>query len=210
MKKLRTSFLALPAAAIILVLGACQTTEQTSSEDDGTWKCEAKGIANFRYDGGATAYIHLNPYYKGNDYPVSLNSTQTEATGTTGNGTPFVCRNTQAMSSAAASNAQMAVTSGASEYDGVWAGTWNTTVLRAGRESYCSSSGRLSRQMTLTVVNGVATTDSGRYSGEVEGNTVRLYREDGKYFSGTFTGNSFTATRSNPNCSNRMDLTRQQ
>ncbi|MFC1886314.1 hypothetical protein ACFLZM_04595 [Thermodesulfobacteriota bacterium] len=43
------------------------------------------------YSGGDYAYIHLEGYSKGNDYKVKLNAQKTEASGTTGDGTPFTC-----------------------------------------------------------------------------------------------------------------------
>mgnify|MGYP001828225704 CR=1 FL=1 len=56
------------------------------------WKCTADKILNAKYDGGSRAYIHLDPYGRGDRYRVTLNSAKTEATGKTGNNTPFVCK----------------------------------------------------------------------------------------------------------------------
>lgn len=54
------------------------------------WTCSAKNIVSGNYDGGATAYIHLSPYERGNNYPVTRKGKT--VTGRTSNGTPFVCK----------------------------------------------------------------------------------------------------------------------
>ena len=56
------------------------------------WKCTADKIKNAKYDGGSRAYIHLDPYGRGDKYRVTLNAAKTEASGKTGNDTPFVCK----------------------------------------------------------------------------------------------------------------------
>jgi len=55
------------------------------------WTCSAQNMQSFKYDGGATAYIHLAPYSYGGDYPVAMNKAKTQATGKTANGTTFTC-----------------------------------------------------------------------------------------------------------------------
>ena len=56
------------------------------------WTCTADKIKNAKYDGSARAYIHLDPYSKSDRYKVAMNAAKTEATGTTGNDTPLVCK----------------------------------------------------------------------------------------------------------------------
>jgi len=55
-----------------------------------TWKCSAAGLADASYDGGSTAYIHLQGYGRGGTYSVKRKGKV--ATGTTKNGTRFTCR----------------------------------------------------------------------------------------------------------------------
>jgi len=54
------------------------------------WTCSAKNMVSGNYDGGDTAYIHLSPYGRGNNYPVTRKGKT--VTGRTSNGTPFVCK----------------------------------------------------------------------------------------------------------------------
>lgn len=49
-------------------------------------------MVNGSYDGGNSAYIHLEGFSSGGNYPVTLNSSRTVATGTTANGTKFTCK----------------------------------------------------------------------------------------------------------------------
>jgi hypothetical protein len=77
------SFLALVAIAV----SGCATTG-----DGGKWICTAAGIQNSSYDGSNFAFVHLSGFPNGRNYPVVKNSQGNEATGTTGNGTPFVCK----------------------------------------------------------------------------------------------------------------------
>jgi hypothetical protein len=44
------------------------------------------------YDGGSQAYIHLEGFSSGGQYPVTRNAAGTTATGTTANGTRFTCK----------------------------------------------------------------------------------------------------------------------
>ena len=74
------------ALATITVAG-CATTG-----DGGKWACTAAEIQNSSYDGSDVAFVHLLGYPNGRSYPVVKNSQGNEATGTTGNGTPFVCK----------------------------------------------------------------------------------------------------------------------
>jgi hypothetical protein len=54
------------------------------------WKCTATGLVSGSYEGGATAYIHLEGFSKGGTYPVTKKGNV--ATGVTANGTKFTCR----------------------------------------------------------------------------------------------------------------------
>jgi hypothetical protein len=83
---LRTGTLATLGLAI-LTLSACATTG-----DAPGWSCTAKNLVTARYGGGTHAYVQLQGYATGSQYSVKLNEQKTEATGTTGDGTPFVCR----------------------------------------------------------------------------------------------------------------------
>ena len=76
----------LPVFALVVALGACATPG-----DGGAWTCTAKDLVSARYDGSEYASVHLSGYQSGSSYKVTLNSARTEATGTTGNGTPFTC-----------------------------------------------------------------------------------------------------------------------
>jgi hypothetical protein len=53
------------------------------------WTCSAPGMVSGSYDGGNAAYIHLTGFSTGGTYPVTRNGKR--ATGTTKNGTKFVC-----------------------------------------------------------------------------------------------------------------------
>ena len=80
-----TKYSLLTLAAIMVV--GCATTG-----DGGKWTCTAPGIQNSSYDGSDFAFVHLLGFPNGRSYPVVKNSQGNEATGTTGNGTPFVCK----------------------------------------------------------------------------------------------------------------------
>ena len=54
------------------------------------WTCTAKGLVSATYDGGTSAYVHLEGFNRGNSYAVTKNGKV--ATGTTKNGTKFTCR----------------------------------------------------------------------------------------------------------------------
>ena len=62
-----------------------------NDKDGSAWQCEARGLVSANYDGTSYAYVHLQGYSQGARYKVELNEAMTEATGTTGNGTPFTC-----------------------------------------------------------------------------------------------------------------------
>jgi hypothetical protein len=81
--KINTRFL---VPLVALAFSGCATTG-----DGSVWKCSANGLLTAGYDGGEMAYIHLQGFASGHNYEVSLNAQRTEATGTTRNGTPFVC-----------------------------------------------------------------------------------------------------------------------
>ena len=53
------------------------------------WTCSAPGLVSGSYDGGSSAYIHLNGFPSGGTYPVQKNGKR--ATGTTKSGTKFTC-----------------------------------------------------------------------------------------------------------------------
>ena len=70
------------AAVIGLTLSAAQA--------QAGWTCSAKGLVDYKFDGGGCATIHLKPYPYGNCYDVSIKGNV--ATGVTSDGTPFTCR----------------------------------------------------------------------------------------------------------------------
>jgi hypothetical protein len=53
------------------------------------WSCSAPGMVSGSYDGGSSAYIHLTGFPSGGTYPVQKQGKR--ASGTTKNGTRFVC-----------------------------------------------------------------------------------------------------------------------
>jgi hypothetical protein len=63
---------------------------ETSIINNG-WKCSAEDLAEADFNGGETARIRLAAFRRGDSYPVTFNADKTEAKGTTGNGTPFIC-----------------------------------------------------------------------------------------------------------------------
>lgn len=73
------------ASAVLFV--ACATPS-----DGSIWACSAKDLVSARYDGTEFAFVHLSGFQSGAQYKVRLNDARTEATGTTGNGTPFTCK----------------------------------------------------------------------------------------------------------------------
>ena len=77
--------------AILGCFGQVSVTLAGTVNAGNGWKCTANNIQNASYNGGSSAYIHLRPYNKGKRYAVRLNSNKTRATGTTTNGTSFVC-----------------------------------------------------------------------------------------------------------------------
>lgn len=79
--------LRLLGALFILTVAGCATPA-----DNGKWTCAANGLVSASYNGSASAYVHLAGFSSGSTYPVKLNDAKTEATGVTGNGTPFVCK----------------------------------------------------------------------------------------------------------------------
>jgi hypothetical protein len=76
---------------ILLVLAAIAVAGCATSSDGGKWTCAALGILNSSYDGSDFAFIHLQGFAAGHSYQVVKNRQGDEATGTTQNGTPFVC-----------------------------------------------------------------------------------------------------------------------
>lgn len=62
-----------------------------NDKDGSAWQCEAKKMVSSNYDGSNYAYVHLQGYPQGARYKVELNDAMTEATGKTGDGTPFTC-----------------------------------------------------------------------------------------------------------------------
>lgn len=55
------------------------------------WPCSAEHLKDSSYYGGDSAYIHLEAYSHGGKYDVVKDSESNKATGTTKDGTPFVC-----------------------------------------------------------------------------------------------------------------------
>ena len=72
-----------------VLLNGCGTSN--GAKPKGSWKCSAKSLQNYSYNGGSFANIHLRGYSYGGDYKVTLNKNHTIATGTTSDGTPFKC-----------------------------------------------------------------------------------------------------------------------
>jgi hypothetical protein len=73
----------LPAIAIALA-------PLTAVAQAKSWKCSATGLVSGSYDGGATAYIHLQGFSSGGTYSVTRKGNV--ATGVTANGTRFTCK----------------------------------------------------------------------------------------------------------------------
>ena len=82
----------LAGVATLCVFIFTQTATAGTVDAGNGWTCTADKIKEARYKGGKRAYIHLDPYGRGDNYRVTLNSTKTEATGKTGDDTPFVCK----------------------------------------------------------------------------------------------------------------------
>lgn len=59
------------------------------STAQAAWICSAPGMISGSYDGGDSAYIHLTGFPSGGSYPVKKSGKS--ASGTTKNGTRFVC-----------------------------------------------------------------------------------------------------------------------
>lgn len=55
-----------------------------------SWKCSAPGLVSGSYDGGTTAYIHLQGFSSGGTYSVTRKGNV--VTGVTANGTRFTCK----------------------------------------------------------------------------------------------------------------------
>jgi hypothetical protein len=79
------------AVIALVVASATVFYSVNAANASGTWKCSAKNLVNASYDGGGSAYIHLAPYGRGNNYPVTKRG-RNKVVGKTSNGTPFVCR----------------------------------------------------------------------------------------------------------------------
>jgi hypothetical protein len=77
-RHLRTS-----CAVLALLLAA-------SSAAQAGWSCNAKGLVSATYDGGDSAYVHLQGFGNGKYYLVERAGKV--ATGVTTNGTKFTCR----------------------------------------------------------------------------------------------------------------------
>ena len=71
-----------------LVLSIALFSFATAAQAQG-WSCSAPGVVSGTYDGGGSAYIHLDSFPSGGTYPVQRNGKR--ATGTTKNGTRFTC-----------------------------------------------------------------------------------------------------------------------
>ena len=83
------------AILILVVLGsaACATTGASDA-----WTCSASGLVSASYDGSDYAHIRLRGYSSGANYKVTLNDQRTQATGITGDNTPFTCTKTKSIS----------------------------------------------------------------------------------------------------------------
>lgn len=77
--------------AVVAVSAAFTGCVAGNDKDGAAWICEAKGMVSSNYDGSNYAYVHLQGYSQGARYKIQLNEGMTEATGKTGNGTPFSC-----------------------------------------------------------------------------------------------------------------------
>lgn len=75
-----------------VVLVAAALAGCAATPGSGSWQCSADGLVNAHYTGGDSAMIHLQGFSSGGQYPVKKNGQGTEASGTTANGTPFVCK----------------------------------------------------------------------------------------------------------------------
>lgn len=73
------------ATTFMTVAAATDALGQTES-----WKCSARGMISGSYDGGSSAYIHLQGFQSGGNYAV--NKKGKVASGVTKNGTTFTCR----------------------------------------------------------------------------------------------------------------------
>lgn len=78
-------------AALAFVTLVADLIVLCNSAHAGTWTCSAKNMITGAYDGGERAYIHLSPYGRGNNYPVTKRGKKT-VIGRTSNGTPFTCK----------------------------------------------------------------------------------------------------------------------
>jgi hypothetical protein len=70
----------------LLILGLLLASTSAYAQ---AWTCSAPGMISGSYDGGESAYIHLNGFPTGGTYPVRKQGKR--ATGTTKNGTAFTC-----------------------------------------------------------------------------------------------------------------------
>ena len=77
-------------AASFIAIGVLAQTPEVKDAPPKKWVCTVPSHAqliSYSYDGGNWANIHLAPYSSGGSYRVTKSGA--EATGTTGNGTPF-------------------------------------------------------------------------------------------------------------------------
>jgi hypothetical protein len=74
----------------IICAGFFTASSGPAAAQTGLWTCSAEKLKSGSYKGGKTARIHLSPYSSGGSYPVTKVS-DTEVTGVTKDGTPFVC-----------------------------------------------------------------------------------------------------------------------
>jgi hypothetical protein len=61
-----------------------------STQAHASWTCTAPNLVSASYDGGSSAYVHLQGFSSGGTYSVTKKGKV--ATGTTANGTKFTCR----------------------------------------------------------------------------------------------------------------------
>lgn len=73
-------------AAMAILVAVAVSVDPVRAEG---WTCSAPGMVSGSYDGGSSAYIHLSGFPDGGTYSVQKQGKR--ASGTTKNGTKFVC-----------------------------------------------------------------------------------------------------------------------
>ncbi len=83
-------FLGLSLAGCVATAPVGQSAPSSVQVVKKQWTCEASNLKASNYSGGAYAYVHLSSYSSGGSYPVVKEGST--ATGTTADGTKFVCK----------------------------------------------------------------------------------------------------------------------